>query len=109
MLVGPAGGAWAYCESSSCSVFLIGCLEEVCLGQEDSEAIMMTHLREGKGGLVACHKGAFFQFKKQNTLFARGLHVYCQMTTKTNCGNLQLHVISIPVHSLVLWENVVMH
>lgn len=72
MLVGLVGGAWAYCESSSCSVFLIGCVEEVCLGQEDSEAILMTHLRKGKGGLVACHKGAFLN-SRNKTLFLQGV------------------------------------
>lgn len=55
-----------------CSVFLKGCVEEVCLGQEDSEAIMMTHLRKGKGGLVAYHKGAFSIQETKHLSFVMG-------------------------------------
>lgn len=69
MLAGIADGAWAYCKSSSCPVFLPGCLAKVCLGHEDSEAIMMIHLRKGKGGLVACHKGAFLNSRHKTFLF----------------------------------------
>lgn len=85
MLAGIADGAWAYCKSSSCPVFLPGCLAEVCLGQEDSEAIMMSRLRKVKGGLVACHKGAFLNSRQNIPFFLRGLQGSCH-TTQTDCG-----------------------
>lgn len=96
MLVGLAGGAWAYCESSSCSVFLIGCLEEVCLGQEDSEAIMITHLREGKGGLVACHKGAFFSIQETKHSFCKG---FARLLPDDNKNKLWKFTITRHIHT----------